>query len=717
MAKYTEKKETFVFRKILDYLWNMVQNYDGQCENDDFFHVLNVKFDHDAAVELIRAAYTKEELEDMERARTRRGRLDLSDRLDEIFCALWNNKSGRGKCREIVHAAIDYMRCECPPSDDRTTEDRIACLRRTLKLTDLETDILTLTYVKADSFYEWPHRIAIRQVPKYYAMALDRSLDEVREALSPQGRLMKFSLLDSEFDFSVRTLGDFMGGASDVALYRRFYENAALDDALPWKFFAAIARNDGAMLKRMIAAGSGPCNILFYGAPGTGKSSFAKSLARELGRSVFQIRQGGEDGENMKPEARMIGIQMCNTQEDPENVLMLIDEADALLRSAGGEGWRHDRQTEKGVVNSILDDMKMPAIWIVNASPREMDESVRRRFDYSVRFDRLGIVQRETIWRNQVARLGLESLLPPEKTAEYAIRYETSAGGISTVLANVKRMAPPPDEVDSLVETLMKPHCRLMGVKNCGDFLPAKDYSLDGLLIKGGIKLDRIVTAARNFLDERFSTASMDRPRMNILLFGPPGTGKTEFVKYLGRTLGRKVVPLKGSDLLSPFVGMTEQLIADAFRTAESDRSILFLDEIDSFLQSRSGASHSWEVTQVNELLQQMENFNGVMVAATNFAKNLDPATMRRFTFKLEFGYLDEDGSRRFFERFFQTTLTPAEAEALSALKNLAPGDFRTVRQELFYLGESVGNMERIEALRDECAHKREEKPSGRMGF
>ena len=187
MAKYTEKKETFVFRKILDYLWNMVQNYDGQCENDDFFHVLNVKFDHDAAVELIRAAYTKEELEDMERARTRRGRLDLSDRLDEIFCALWNNKSGRGKCREIVHAAIDYMRCECPPSDDRTTEDRIACLRRTLKLTDLETDILTLTYVKADSFYEWPHRIAIRQVPKYYAMASHRkdalcyvhSLDEV----------------------------------------------------------------------------------------------------------------------------------------------------------------------------------------------------------------------------------------------------------------------------------------------------------------------------------------------------------------------------------------------------------------------------------------------------------------------------------------------------------------------------------------------------------
>ena len=75
-----------------------------------------------------------------------------------------------------------------------------------------------------------------------------------------------------------------------------------------------------------------------------------------------------------------------------------------------------------------------------------------------------------------------------------------------------------------------------------------------------------------------------------------------------------------------------------AFAEAEAEKAILFLDEIDGLVQSRSKADHSWEVTQVNELLQQMENFSGVMIGATNFFENLDPAVLRRFTFKLEFG-------------------------------------------------------------------------------
>ncbi len=55
---------------------------------------------------------------------------------------------------------------------------------------------------------------------------------------------------------------------------------------------------------------------------------------------------------------------------------------------------------------------------------------------------------------------------------------------------------------------------------------------------------------------------------------------------------------------------------------------------------------HKWEVTQVNELLYQMENFKGVMVGATNFMSNLDAAIMRRFTFKLQFDYLEDEGKR-----------------------------------------------------------------------
>lgn len=123
------------------------------------------------------------------------------------------------------------------------------------------------------------------------------------------------------------------------------------------------------------------------------------------------------------------------------------------------------------------------------------------------------------------------------------------------------------------------------------------------------------------------------------------------------------------------------------------------------------------EVSQVNEILQQMENFGGIMVAATNFSKNLDPATMRRFAFKLEFDYLDDAGKKLFFERFFKTTLSDDELSELRELRNLAPGDFRTVRQEMFYLGEDASNQDRIAALKEECNVKKDGNSRIPIGF
>ena len=117
-------------------------------------------------------------------------------------------------------------------------------------------------------------------------------------------------------------------------------------------------------------------------------------------------------------------------------------------------------------------------------------------------------------------------------------------------------------------------------------------------------------------------------------------------------------------------------------------------------------AQRSWEVTQVNELLCRMENFNGVLIGATNFTDTLDPAVARRFTFKLEFQYLDEAGKRMFFERMFMTKLAPQEAARLAGIPDLAPGDFRTVRQGQYYLGREVTNMDRLVALERESQAK-----------
>lgn len=724
MARFKQVPQHYVLDKVMEYWLNMVRNYREDVHDNDFFDILRRSYSHERAIRLVESAYTKDELRKIEKARRRWSRLDLSDGLECVFTALWNNAPTRDKCRgvlERIHDEIVSSGKRCGEAEP--VEMRIAEVRRLLKLTDLETEILTLAYICDQTCFGWPVHLDDREKPLYYAMALDRSYSEVAKAMTAKGALRKFGLLDGDWDFNTRSLGGYMDGTDADALERRFYVKCDDDDVLPWEFYGDIASTDGEIIREMLKAADGRCNILLYGAPGTGKTSFARTLAKELGRTAFEVRQGDEDGKNMKSEARMAGIQICNTQENAEESLMIVDEADELLRgSSCGFGpfgllFGGGRSTEKGVMNSILDGMRIPAVWISNAPAEAMDESVRRRFDYSVCFERMNTAQRESIWRNLVKKLRLGALIPERKIEEYAATYETSAGGISVVLENVKRMAPRRGKVDALVAKLMKPHCRLMGIKVGGDFLPAKGYSLEGLNIKGKVGLERVVEAVRNYYDDGFSAGGEDRPRMNILMYGPPGTGKTEFVKYLGRELDRKVLVVKGSDILSKWVGGSEQNIAAAFRMAESERAVLFFDEVDGLLQSRENARASHEVSRVNELLQQMENFDGVMVAATNFSKNLDPAVMRRFTFKLEFGYLDDAGKKSFFERMFKTTLTEGEFAELRALRNLAPGDFRTVRQEQFYLAGSVTNEERIAALKEECAVKKDGGHTAVIGF
>ena len=570
MARFKQVPQAYLFHKLMGFWGNMVKNYQGDVQDDDFFDILRNCFDHDKAVELVEAAYSPEEIKAMGASRSRSSRLDLDDSLDDLFQCLWNHEKARPTCRVVLQTIKDYMVADKPRTKDETLETRFREIKRVLKLSDLELDVLMVAYVCSQTCFSWPCRVKDRDKPLYFAMALDRSYGEVLSVMNAKGRLRKFNLLDDDWDFSGRTIGGYIDGTDAETIERRFYRRNEEAEVLPWDFYGELATKDGAILKRLLAAKPKRCNVLLYGAPGTGKTSFARTLARELGRTAWEIKQGDDDGRNMKSEARMMGIQICNEQESADESLMVVDEADELLRGGmslfdllcGGGG----KSTEKGVMNAMLDEMKIPAVWISNAPARAMDESVRRRFDYSICFEELNSAQRVSIWRNVVKKHGLGDLISEGQIADYAMKYATSAGGISTVLDNVRRLAPAKDEVDETVATLMKPHCRLMEVKEEGRFLPAKGYSLEGLNVKGKVTPEKVVKAVRNYLDADFSARGDDRPRMNILMFGPPGTGKTEFVKYLGKELDRKVIVMRGSDILSKWVGESEQNIAKDFR-------------------------------------------------------------------------------------------------------------------------------------------------------
>ena len=728
----------WLFTQELRFFRNFARNWNRDVDDCDFFDIFATATNtsEDEAKAFIGARFDHQELEKIEAIRIRRADdgnasdFELRGNTDGIIRDIWNHKGWRDECRAMLFDWCDVMEKRgtrrCKRKDPM--ELRMDNVCRVLRLNEIEREILTFTAVRAMTcFDDFPTGGCSGRHDRelFYAMALDRPCSAIAKALSSEGALRKYAVMDSEADFGRNnTFQSYLESGDGDMLEGLFYKKTSIDEALPWEYYGKLAEEHGATLKRMISSATGKrgANILLYGAPGTGKTSFVKTLAHELGLDLYEIRQGDKNGGNDSAQSRMTGIRICNGEVPKGKSMILVDEADQLLRTNfgfisllfGGAA----ASSEKGVINSILDEVKLPTIWISNASADSMDDSVRRRFDYSICFEKLNSRQRQAIWRNNIEKLHLGKMIPADMVEQLADRYQTSAGGITLVLENVKRMKPHKGKVTELIAKLMEPHCELMGIKSKDDkLLPSKDYSLDGLNIIGDLGLDRIVEAVRKFRSEKDDGGDFDRPRMNLLLWGPPGTGKTEFIKYLGKVLNAKVVVKMGSDLLSKYVGGTEQNIKRAFAEAETDNAILFLDEIDGLVQDRFGASKSWEVTQVNELLYQMENFKGVMVGATNFMDNLDQAIMRRFTFKLQFDYLDEAGKRLFFERMFKTKLTDADAAKLAEVRNLAPGDFRTVRQSMYYLGGTVTNAQRIAELEKESSVKRDTKKAGKIGF
>ena len=96
-----------------------------------------------------------------------------------------------------------------------------------------------------------------------------------------------------------------------------------------------------------------------------------------------------------------------------------------------------------------------------------------------------------------------------------------------------------------------------------------------------------------------------------------------------------------------------------------------------------------------------------------------DPATVRRFTFKVAFDYLKDEGKELFFERFFGKPLAERDRAELATIPDLAPGDFRTVRQSLHYLGGAAETSDLLRALREESEAKRSRggRPRAAIGF
>lgn len=128
------------------------------------------------------------------------------------------------------------------------------------------------------------------------------------------------------------------------------------------------------------------------------------------------------------------------------------------------------------------------------------------------------------------------------------------------------------------------------------------------------------------------------------LFYGPPGTGKTLTAGLLGKELGRDVYKIDLSMVVSKYIGETEKNLELLFARAEDKGWILFFDEADALFGKRTGvrdAHDKYANQEVSYLLQRIEDYNGLIILATNMRSNIDDAFLRRFNSILKFPFPD----------------------------------------------------------------------------
>jgi transitional endoplasmic reticulum ATPase len=593
----------------------------------------------------------------------------------------------------------------------------IQVLAELLNLSPVEQDILgfRLLMMQSEALRDAAERyggdapdLRLRRI---LAIVLGISLGEAAKALQPDGALLASGILKlDEVGWNIRQRLSPMRGLAATL----FAENASTDEVIAFAARPATSSTLGLgdfihvgkevdllcrYLRRAMDAALPGVNILLHGLPGVGKTELVKVIAREAGLALFEVNMADSERKPLKAqerlEAYLVNQRLLARQG---SVAILFDEIEdvmpdtwSLFRSEEKTSGQH-----KAWTNRVLEENHVPAFWIAN-KVTHIDPAFLRRFDYIMELRNPPISKRLRILETSLKGL---DVLPG--WLEQQAREERLTPAFTDRAARVLRAAGVTDPADVVLhfEHIVRSQLEARGDAGTVRYPHPENYSLD------------LVSASKDLSVICDSLAK--RPKGRLLLYGPPGSGKTAFAHHLAQAVGKPLVLKRASDLISKWLGETEKNLARMFRDAAGDEAVLLLDEADSFLQERQRAVRSWEVSEVNELLTQMECFGGLFLCATNFRENLDSAALRRFGLKIRFDYLNPEQSWLMFIRTLaalgggspSVSDTARIQRELSALRNLTPGDFNSAKQRYELLGEAVSVDGFLEALQEESRLK-----------
>jgi transitional endoplasmic reticulum ATPase len=403
-----------------------------------------------------------------------------------------------------------------------------------------------------------------------------------------------------------------------------------------------------------------PKGVLLHGPPGTGKTLIAKAVANETDANFVSI-SGPEIVSKYYGESEKHLRDIFDEAEKNAPTIIFIDEIDSIAPKRGEVTGEVERRVVAQLL-SLMDGLKNRGEVIVIAAtnrPNSIDEALRRggRFDREIEIGipdangRLEILQVHTRGMPLTSELRGEGnddgklKMIADRTHGF-VGADLSSLGKEAAMHALRKFLPeinideeiPDEALDKLIVTTTDFEDALKNIEPSA----LREVFFEVPQVKwgdiGGLDAvkQELVEAVEWPLKYPEAFEAIDtRPAQGLLLFGPPGTGKTMLAKAVANESEANFISIKGPELLSKYVGESEKAVREVFRKArQASPTVIFFDEVDSIAPTR-GVGFDSHVTErvISQMLTEMDGMEDLkdvlVIAATNRPDMVDAALLR----------------------------------------------------------------------------------------
>ena len=576
-------------------------------------------------------------------------------------------------------------------------------LKKELELSEEEARYLLFNYRKViiEGFTEVLDSFEYNSM-YLYKTVLGITQNQFKQITRSDSKLYQFGFIED--DKSINPVVVDIIENQDLSIYFSDYiKTQDLDQTYSLNSFPVPEKNS-AIYKGLLQAET-PISLLLYGAPGSGKTEYAKALVKSAGMKALVFKN---ESEIMSKDIALSRLN-CLLSLNRKDTVLIVDEADSLLSTSRKSFFGSlDSPKTKGLVNKMLETSQNKVIWVVNYTS-QIDESTLRRFTVSHKFEPMAVSMLEKIAEKKLEKLEIEKSSKKE-IVKLLSKYKVTGSSVENLITTVNSMKDKSEEtVLENLEIVLKDNSSLLhGSSKMRTHVKA---SYDMSVLNTSLPAKKIMDMLYNA--KKFAEKNPESGAVRMLFYGLSGTGKTEFARYISESLGKELLLKRASDIFDKYVGGTEQNIAAAFEEAAKNDQILLFDEADSFFSDRKNAERNFERTQVNEFLTQLEEFPGIVICTTNLRNIMDPAMLRRFHITVDFKALTEEGVKKLLDKFFSDyAFSEKLIHRLCAYDSVTPGDFGKLSDTIKFMDpEEITGEYIIEQL---CEIQEEKDSNGR---